>query len=292
VQTSYFLIPVMIVSLVLTKTNQYYASPVISLINRWLRWVIMAGGLAEISRYFGWLGRPYEVLFVVYFIAWFWFDGIYRWLAIQAVSFSPLPLFPRFAINQVGDEWPVQRRFLTLRDTLRSAGFNYVQSVRAEVATSFFLRLSIYQDKRGLTRAQVAFLPQPTGCLSVCFQFSTQFADGTRVVTDNHYLPFAGFYPETWQLERKPNTRDFYKLLKRHGLRVEQSGQTPVVWSTEPVDDLNAQQSELERLNVDMGFLLPRVEHDEHGRISHEGRFRVWKEMLSLSYLGRPAQYD
>ncbi len=282
----------MVVSLVLTKTNQYLASPVLGVINRWLRWFIIAGGMAEISWYFGWLGRPYEILFVVYFIVWFWLDSIYRWLTIQAVSLSPLPLFPRFTSNQTGDEWPVQRRFLTLRESLRSSGFSYLQSARAEVATSYFLRLSIYQDATGSTRLQVAFLPQPDGCLSVCFQFSTRLVDGTLMVTDNHYLPFAGFYPEKWDLRRKPNTRSFVRLLKLHRLRIEQSAQGSVAWSSDPIDDLNKQQSELEHLNTDMGFLLPRAEHDEYGRISYEGRFRVWKEMLSLNYFGHPARYD
>lgn len=291
-QPSYFLIPVMVLSLLLLKINQYFASPVLGLINRWLRWFVMAGGLAEISLYFGWLQRPYATLFVVYFIAWFWLDGVYRWLAIKAVSLSPLPLFPRFTVNLAGDEWPVQRRFLKLRDTLRAAGFSQIQSVRSEVATSFYLRLSIYEDKDHFIRLQVAFLPQSAGGLSVCFHLATQLADGTRLVTDNHHLPFAGFYPENWLVERKPNVRDFERLLSLHRRRILESGKAADAWKTEPIDDLNAQQAELERLNVEMGFLLPPSDHEEHGRISHEGRYRVWKEMLSLSYFGRPARYD
>jgi drug/metabolite transporter (DMT)-like permease len=62
----------MVISLVLIKANQHFASPVLGLINRWFRWFVMAGGLAEISLYFGWLQRSYEILFIVYFIAWFW----------------------------------------------------------------------------------------------------------------------------------------------------------------------------------------------------------------------------
>ena len=70
------------------------------------------------------------------------------------------------------------------------------------------------------------------------------------------------------------------------------AGSAAVPWTSEPLDDLNAQQTDLERINTELGFLLPHAEHEEHGRISHEGRYRVWKEMLSLSYLGRAARYE
>ena len=73
---------------------------------------------------------------------------------------------------------------------------------------------------------------------------------------------------------------------------VAAAGAVSEPWGGEPLNDLNAQQSELERINTELGFLLPHVEHEEHGRISHEGRYRVWKEMLTLDYFGRAARYE
>ncbi|MCU0793268.1 MAG: hypothetical protein MUE42_10580 [Opitutaceae bacterium] len=291
-QPVYFLVPAMLLSLLLLKLNQHYASPVLAIVNRWVRWGVMAGGLAQMFQHFGWSQRGFEVLFVVFLLVWFLIDGIYRWLAIHAMSVSPLPLFPRFALNRAGDEWPVQGRFLKLRDRLREAGFKQVQALRAEVATSLYLRMSVYQDADNTTRLQIAFLPQPMGNVTVCLHLATQTADGRRIVTDNHYLPFAGFYPENWLIERRPRTRSFARLLARHRNRVATLGGVTVPWTTEPLDDLNAQQAEIERINTDLGFLLPSPEHEEHGRISHEGRFRLWKEMLSLNYLGRAARYE
>lgn len=282
----------MVLSLLLLKLNQHYASPVLAIVNRWLRWGVMAGGLAQIFLHFEWSTRSFSALFAAFFIGWFLLDSIYRWMAIHAMSVSPLPLFPRFAINRAGDEWPVQGRFLKLRDQLRAAGFKQVQALRAEVATSLYLRLSIYQNADNTTRLQVAFVPQPMGNVTVCLHLATQTAAGHRIVTDNHYLPFAGFYPESWHVERRPRMRSFLRLLVRHRDRVAGAGAAPVPWTSEPLDDLNAQQSELERINTELGFLLPHAEHEEHGRISHEGRYRLWKEMLSLNYFGRSARYD
>lgn len=288
----FVLVPVMLLSLVLLKLNQHYASPVLAIVNRWLRWGVMAGMLTELSRHFAWSERPYGVMFAVFFIAWFLLDGIYRWMAIHAMSVSPLPLFPRFSLNRAGDEWPVQGRFLKLRDQLRAAGFKQVQALRAEITSGLHLRLSIYQNEDNTSRLQVAFLPQAAGNVTVCLHLATQLADGRRIVTDNHFLPFAGFYPESWHIERRPCTRSFASLLARHRDRVSGAGSAAVPWTSEPLDDLNAQQTDLERINTELGFLLPHTEHEEHGRISHEGRYRVWKEMLSLSYLGRAARYE
>lgn len=287
-----FIIPAMCASLVLMRLNQHFASPGLAIINRWLRWGVMAGGLALISVHLGWSERPFAVLWVVYLIGWFLLESVYHWMAIHAMSVSPLPLFPRFTVNQGGDEWPVQARFLKLRDQVRAAGFKHVQAVRAEVATSLYVRASIYHGNDGATRLQVTFLPQPVGNVTVCIHLATQTTDGLRIVTDNHHLPFAGFYPENWLVERRPWCRALPTLLKRHQERLAAGAVTAVPWTSEPLADINAQQGELERLNTELGFLLPGPEHEEHGRISSAGRYRVWKEMLTLNYFGIAARYE
>ena len=287
-----FLIPTMLASLVLMRVNQHFASPTLAIFNRWLRWIVLAGGFALMTAHFGWSERSFGVLFAAYLIVWFLVESIYHWLAIHAMSVSPLPLFPRFTLNSGGDEWPVQSRFMRLREQIRAAGFKHVQALRAEITTGLFVRSSFYHSSDGATRLQVTFLPQPMGNVTVCLHFATHTAEGLRIVTDNHHLPFAGFYPESWLIERHPWCRALPRLLALHRERVARTAATLVPWATEPIQDVNAQQAELERLNTQLGFLLPSPEHEEHGRISSAGRYRVWKEMLSLNYLGRPARYE
>jgi hypothetical protein len=55
---------------------------------------------------------------------------------------------------------------------------------------------------------------------------------------------------------------------------------------------LNDAQRELDRVNTELGFLNPQGAREDHGKISHEGRYRVWKEIWMLNYLGRAARYD
>jgi hypothetical protein len=54
---------------------------------------------------------------------------------------------------------------------------------------------------------------------------------------------------------------------------------------------LNQQQRVIERTNTELGFLLPRSQHEEHGVLTWEGRYRVWKEAWLLSYFGIPRRY-
>lgn len=283
---TYPIIVAMIVSLVLFQANQRYSSPVISIVNRWLRWLIFATGCAKISLDFNLIDRSYGVLVAMFFLLYFLFETLYRWLEVRAVSVSPLPLFPRFTLNSSGEEWPTHPRLLRIRDWLRSQGFRQVQALRAEVAPGIYLRLSVYQDTDGFMRVQVMFLPQPNGGISVCYTLSSQTVNGYRYITDNLHLPFGGFYPETWIVERNPWRRSLPNLVARHRARLSRHKEPLVVWTEDPLTDLNAQQRELERINTELGFLLPHAEQEENGKMTAEGRYRVWKEIWLLNYLG------
>lgn len=291
-QPTYILLAAMIVSLVLFQINQRYASPVISILIRWLRWLIFAVLGAKISLDFALIDRPFWVLAAGFFLLWFLGETIYNWLAIHALSVSPLPLFPKFALNSSGEEWPTHPRFLKIRDWLRGHGFKHVQALRAEIAPNVFLRISIYQDANAQSRLQITFLPHPNGAISVCYSLSTQTDSGYRFVTDNLYLPFGGFYPENWLVSRHPWTRSLAALLKRHRQRINTANAIALPWSTDPLNDLNAQQLELEQINTELGFLTPHHDREEHGKMTYEGRYRVWKEIWSLNYLGRSARYE
>lgn len=283
---TYPILAAMVLSLALHQANLRHASPGIAIVNRWLRWLIFATGLAKISSDFGWIDRSFGVQAAIFFLVYFLIETLYRWMEVRAVSVSPLPLFPRFTLNSSGEEWPTHPRLLRVRDWLRSQGFRQVQALRAELAPGVYLRLSIYQDADNHLRVQVMFVPQPNGAISVCYTLSSQTVNGYRYITDNLHLPFGGFYPETWIVERKPWRRSLPHLVTRHRARLARHREPLLVWSDDPLTDLNAQQRELERINTEMGFLLPHAEREEHGKMTAEGRYRVWKELWLLNYFG------
>ncbi len=266
---SFFILSAILLSLVLMQLNQRLASPIVALID-----------------------RPFWALAGAFFLVWFLGETLYNWLAITAHSLSPLPLFPRYTANNTGEEWPVQPRLLKIREWLRAQGFRQVQALKAEIGGGIYLRVSVYQDAQSLIRVQVYFLPQATGAISVCFAATSVATDGRRFLTDNLYVPFAGFYPENWFVERAPWRRSLPRLLVRHRARLAAAGAAVEPFTADPLTDLNAVQHELDQLNTELGFLHAHPDREELGKFTQEGRYRVWKEIWMLNYLGRSARYQ
>lgn len=290
-QTSYIILAAIVGSLVVMQVNQRVGSPMLSIVDRWLRWFVFAFGAAQLCVDFKVIDRPFWALAIVFFILWFLGETLYNWLAIAAHSLSPLPLFPRYTSNGSGEEWPVQRRFLKVREWLRAQGFRQVQALKAEIGGGIFLRVSVYQDPQARVRVQVTFIPQGNGAISVCYAVTSVCPDGSRYLTDNLYIPFGGFYPENWFVERAPWRRSLPRLLARHRARLAKAHADPIPFTMEPLEDFNAVQHELDQLNTELGFLHPRGEREDLGKFTHEGRYRVWKEIWMLNYLGRSAKY-
>ena len=288
----YFLLTAIVLSLVVMQVNQRVASPLLSIIDRWMRWLVFAFGGAQICLDFQLVNRSYWVLVGVFFIIWFLGETFLNWLRIHALSVSPLPLFPRYQVNDQGDEWPIQPRLLKLREWLRSQNLKQVQALKAELGAGVFLRVSVYQNADATTRVQVTFIPQASGAITVCYALASLTKTGERFVTDNLYVPFAGFYPEHWFVERAPWCRSLPRLLSRHLARVEKAKETLEPFEVDPLTDLNTTQQELDRVNTELGFLHHPPQREDLGKITHEGRYRVWKEIWMLNYLGRAMRYE
>ena len=282
-----YLLPLIVTMLGLHLLNTRVASPIVSIANRWVRWVLFSVTVAFVDETFALSGRPFWIVAAVAFIAWFLLESAYNWAAIRALSLSPLPLFPRFVLNTDGDEWPTQRRLFWIRDWLRAGRFTQTQALKAELAPGAYLRVSVYQNPDAFDRIQIAFIPHASNAVSLCCTVSTQTAEGLRYISDNLYLPFGGFFPENWRVDRRPWVRSIPRLVEVHRERLRCDGVTPVPWQIDPLDDINRQQSQLEMVNTELGFLLPHREREENGKLTSEGRYRVWKEIWLLNYFGR-----
>ncbi|KXU34119.1 hypothetical protein AXK11_08725 [Cephaloticoccus primus] len=287
--SSYFTLTLIIAAIVLMQVNQRLGSPVLAIFARWLRWFVFAFGVAQLCTDFELIDRPFWVLVLAFLMLWFLIETFYNWLGIAAMSVSPMPLFPRYSVNPGGEEWPTQARFLKLKEWLRAQGFSLMQPYRAEIGGGIFLRGVVYQNQAEDIRLQITFMPISAATLGVCYSLVSQTEAGHRIVTDNFCIPYAGFYPEEWFVERLPWCRSLENLLARHQARLINEKALPI--KSDPLADLNAQQHQLDQLNTQLGFLNPHAEREELGKISQAGRYRVWKEVWMLNYLGRPARY-
>jgi hypothetical protein len=290
-ELSLFLAPALAVLLLLFYINLRVASPILAIMIRWLRWILFAIFSAQANEQLAIIDRPFWVIALVVFILWFLLESGFNWLKVSAISLSPLPLFPRYQINTGGDEWPTQPRLLRVRDWLRDQRYTHIQALKAEIGGGIWLRTSVYHNHDNTQRLHVLFVPQENGAITVCFSLATLTAGQRRYVTDNLYIPFGGFYPENWHVERSPWRRSLARLVARHSERLTQSAEQPITWEISPIDDINQQQQHMEMINLELGYLLPHAEREEFGKITPEGRFRIWKEAWLLDYLGRAIRY-
>lgn len=257
---------------------------------RWLRWVtfalvvglIFSGEEPEVRSLNFW-----RITFAA-FLLWFLFETVYNWLLISALSRSTIPLFPRFDRNTEGEGWPNQRRFMLLREWLRVRGFRRLQSLKARLDNPIELHATVYQSEDRVVRLQVLFIPRRPGMVQTNYILSTRTREGEQVITDNISLPFGGYYPENWFLERRPLVRSLERLLKLHRRRLLHGGVNVEPWSadSDPLEELNREQRELEQLNVQAGFLVNLNEQETYGRLTSNGRYRLWKEVWLLKYFG------
>ena len=283
----YTLLASALLSIFLPSLGGRMSMPVLHVFARWIRWFLFASVFAFVLHITEWSTRPDWVHFVFGGLLWFLLETCYNWIAIKALSTSDLPLFPSFRINNDGDEWPADRQLLELKDWFRKEEYKRGSALKAELFEGAYLRASIYESPDQLTRIQVLFIPKRKGDSAACFSINTIGTNGERLITDNHFLPFGGYYPENWNQCRKPLVGSLPNLLRIHFKRLLKSEITPVPFEDTPINELNDQQRVLERLNTEIGFLVPRAEQEEMGKITYDGRYRLWKEMWMLAYFGK-----
>ena len=278
-------------SLGLSYGNKYWGSPLCAVFIRWNRWVLFSLVTGMMAIQFELTQRPYWLIVLSTFLIWFLLETTYNWVAIGVLSKSTIPLFPSFKENKDGEKWPTSRRLLTLKESIRKEGFERVYALRARLGEGTYINSSIYEDKKKQIRLQLLFVPIKPNVASVCCTLSSLNEKGERIITDNVFLPFRGFYPDHWHLVRKPYQRRFSKLLNLHRKRMNSMDSFLVSWDSDALSDLREQYKLLQKTNTERGFLSPLNIRETHGRITSEGRYRIWKEIWLLSYFGISVRY-
>lgn len=274
--------------LVLKLGNKY-----LEIANNWLRWVLFALLVASLASGSEPIATPHfwRLAFGAFFL-WLLVETVFTWLTVAAFSRSDFPLFMRYLRNDEGDGRPVQRSFLLRHEWLRARGFHKELSLKAPIGGSFSLHSCIYLSDDRTIRLQIVFWPHRPARLQTSYVLSTRTREGEEVMTDNIDMPYGGYYPEHFFVERRPRVRSLEKLLAVHRRRLLHGGVNVEPWPQQDGGDLlaaiNAQQKEIEALNVRNGFAVDRSQWETYGKLTSDGRYRLWKEIWLLKYLGRP----
>lgn len=261
--------------------------PLLSLSVRWMRWLFFATAFAYFLKHFGWSFRPDWVHFVSGLAVWFVVETGYNWIAITALSKSDVSLFPCFFINTDGDDWPAEERSIKVKDWLREEKFERIGSFKANIVSTVYLRSIVYQSIDKSTRIQILFVPSRYGRFKSYYTIRTRTHEGKFIVTDNLFLPYGGYYPNTWIISRKTLVSSLKRLFMYHEKCLKNLNITPVKIGSGALEDINKQQHNLEVLNIKNGFLVPLTKQREEGKITLDGRYRLWKEMWFLAYFAK-----
>ncbi|MGC6454977.1 MAG: hypothetical protein ACON39_01530 [Coraliomargaritaceae bacterium] len=283
----YILVSLALLTVGLPRIGTFFLFPPALVLAKWIRWVLFSAIFAVLMETTGWSARPQWVHLIIGAGLWFLLETGYNWIVIGALSRSPLPLFPKFRENSDGDEWPAQARYIRLKDWLRENNYRNIAALKAELFEENYLRVSIYENRESGVRIQVLFIPKGNNTSSVFFSIHSIAADESRLITDNHTLPFGGFYPDNWLHLRKPLQGSLSSLHQLHCKRVAKIGFQSTNFSTSPLEELNSQQRHLENLNIHNGIIVPLSKQEEDGMLTEKGRYRIWVEMWLITYFGK-----
>ncbi len=256
------------------------------LLNRWVRWLLFGFGIAYLLREWGLSERPIWALAPSFLLVWILIESVYTWLAVKALSISEIPVYPNY--RETSDEvaWPVLPYFVKVKEEIRGLGFSREANLSADLGGALKMRSLLYFSEDRKTRLQVVFAPRANGCPALFLVFSSKNGE-RRQVTDNVWLPFGGVFPEAWSVSRHPFARSARRLYEKHASNLKTWSVEPEAFAEDSVETLNAEQDELDRASIDGGILIPRGQRPEYGKLTGDGKYRVWKQILLLNYFGR-----
>jgi len=256
------------------------------LINRWVRWLLFGFGIAYLAREWELSGRPFWALAPSFLLLWILVESVYTWLAVKALSLSEMPVYPNYRETSDEVSWPVLPYFVGVKEEIRRLGFSREANLSADLGGSLRMRSLLYFSEDRKTRLQVVFAPRANGCPALFLIFSGQNEE-KRWVTDNVWLPFGGVFPGNWTVSRYPFLHRAERLYRKHSQNLASWNAEPLPFGEEAVETLNAEQDELDRVSTDEGLLFPRGQRPECGKLTGDGKYRIWKQILLLNYLGR-----
>ena len=266
--------------------NQLFSIRILELINHWVRWLSFACGFSWVLTFFEWSMRPDWVHFISGLAVWFILETLYYKISIHMVNISEMNLFPKYTNDTDENLWPINKEVLKVKDWLSKEGFKNEETLKAEVVAHLTIRQAVFLDEARTIRLNVLFIPNPRNEIKLYYSLFSLSASGDCLMTDNQNMPFGGYYPDHWTVNRFPVCHSLETLLKKHQAAMKSKG---VEWSKIDGDmrtKTNRLQWELERKNREMGFLNEPNREDKQ-QISSEGCFRIWTEMWMLAYLGK-----
>ena len=259
---------------------------IFKLISHWIRWLTFACAFSLILTFFEWSSRPDWVHFISGLAVWFILETLYYKLSIHLLNISEMELFPKYKNDTDDNLWPINKRVLKIKELLRKEGFKSEETLKAQIVAHLTIRQAVFFNEDQTIRLNVLFIPNAKNEVQLFYSLFSFKSDGEYLITDNQNMPFGGFYPDHWTVNRFPVCHSLKKLLKKHQEAMKTAHGTWSQFEGDIQTKTNRLQLELEQKNREMGFLNEPNQEDTL-QISSEGCFRIWTEMWMLAYLGK-----
>ena len=259
---------------------------IIRLFSHWARWLTFACAFSLMLTYFEWSNRADWIHFISGLAAWFILETLYYKISIHMLNISEMDLFPKYKNDTNENLWPINKEVLKIKDLLSQEGFKEEETLKAEIIAHLVIRQAVFLDETRKVRLNVLFIPNAKNEIKLFYSLFSHKTSGEYLLTDNQNMPFGGYYPDHWTVNRYPISHSLKKLLKKHR---EAMSESEGEWSELEGDirtKSNRLQWELEKKNREMGFLNEPNREDKQ-QISSEGCFRIWIEMWLLAYFGK-----
>ena len=204
------------VLLSITHLSKQLPIRIIRLFSHWARWLTFACTFSLMLTYFEWSNRADWVHFISGLAAWFILETLYYKISIHMLNISEMDLFPKYKNDTNENLWPINKEVLKIKDLLSQEGFKEEETLKAEIIAHLVIRQAVFLDETRKIRLNVLFIPNAKNEIKLFYSLFSHKTSGEYLLTDNQNMPFGGYYPDHWTVNRYPISHSLKKLLKKH----------------------------------------------------------------------------
>ncbi|MDR2576554.1 MAG: hypothetical protein LBC42_00690 [Puniceicoccales bacterium] len=258
-----------------------------SLVLRWIRWGTIGFILACLLKIFSVPQAPFALLLSTGLLLWFLAESAVIWSHVYRCNVAEMPLGARYTVAENRTLWPNSHTWRLGQELLQSAGFEMECLASVDVNNAPFLLCPILISKDRRMRLVMRFSLNPSSRILPSAMLYSIDRSGTVFLTENSCAVFAGYYPTTWNVSRRPLVQS---LMKLHALHCRKTKHASPMELLEPaVDSLNSLQQMLLEENILKNFLLSvQTNGKKVFYLAEDAGFRIWLEAFLLRYFGRP----
>ena len=120
------------------------------------------------------------------------------------LNISEMDLFPKYKNDTNENLWPINKEVLKIKDLLSEEGFKEEKTLKAEIIAHLVIRQAVFLDEARKVRLNVLFIPNAKNEIKLFYSLFSQKTSGEYLLTDNQNMPFGGYYPNHWTVNRYP----------------------------------------------------------------------------------------